>query len=145
MHVANYQRQHRELLTVVAELEPWLDVVRLQSGALPVRRLLATLTGKLTIHLQAEDAILYPTLATSSRVEVRETSERFAREMGGLAGAFQAYIAGWPRAEHIETEPERFVDETRVIVRALLERIAREEGELYPLLRDLQTMSSSIP
>ena len=145
MQVANYQRQHRELLLVVSELEPWLDEARLREGAGPIRRLLATLAGKLTIHLKAEDAVLYPTLASSSRPEVRQTAERFAREMGGLADVFQAYIGRWPRAEHIEAEPARFIEETHAVLRALGERINREENELYPLLRDLQAMTSSSP
>ncbi len=94
------------------------------------------LTTKLIAHLKAEDWLLYPRLLESEDNEIASTAQAFVEEMGGLAGAFNAYVEAWD-AFRIEREWADYKAETVGIIAALRCRITRENRELYPLLERL--------
>ena len=52
--------------------------------------------------------------------------------MGGIKTAFTGYIGKYNTPAAIAAKPAGFISDTQGIVKALGERIRKEEGELYP-------------
>jgi hemerythrin-like domain-containing protein len=129
----SFRRQHQEILGLVKELHPQLDVVSLRRDAAPVATGLQRLAAMLKAHLALEDSTLYPKLLAHADPAVADTARRYQQEMGGLQTAFSNYIERWPSASSIQGEPDLFVSQTQQIVAALLARVELEDGELYPM------------
>jgi hypothetical protein len=91
------------------------------------------LTSTLIAHLKAEDWVLYPRLAESDDPRIAGTARAFSEEMGGLAAAFIAYNETWS-APAITADWPGYCRDTRGVIEALINRITRENRELYPLL-----------
>jgi hypothetical protein len=87
-------------------------------------------------HLKLEDWALYPRLIDSGDHEISAAGEAFKDEMGGLAPAFLAYCDKWT-ATTIAAQWESYCSDTRGLLDALNDRLARENRELLPLLARL--------
>lgn len=96
------------------------------------------LTGRLAVHLAAEDDHIYPILRRHPDPHVRSVAERFSRELGGLAAAMEDYKAEWRVVWGLAELPAPFVRRTRLVLAALEERIRREEEELYALFAEVE-------
>jgi len=129
----SFRRQHEEILGLVKELQPQLDVTSLRRDAAPVAMGLQSLATMLKAHLALEDSTLYPKLLAHADPEVVAMARRYQQEMGGVQTAFSDYIGRWPTAASIQQEPDLFLSQTQGIVAALLARVEREDGELYPM------------
>lgn len=88
---------------------------------------------QLLAHLAREDMLLYPMLQQSKDPLVASTARAFIDEMGGLLAAYKDWSARWPTERLAEQWPQ-FVTETDALLKALSQRIARENAELYPLV-----------
>ncbi|WP_195908550.1 hemerythrin domain-containing protein [Novosphingobium sp. Gsoil 351] len=133
--MAKLQDEHAELVEIVQRLRA---VVALdtppESGALQALR--NELATAVITHLQAEDWLMYPGLLDSGDPALVEVARRFNAEMGSLARTFLDYCERWmPRS--VIGNWTAFCHETRVITDLLVERIEREDRELYPLLKPL--------
>jgi hypothetical protein len=129
----SFRRQHQEILGLVKELQPQLDVASLRRDAAPVVTGLQRLATMLKAHLALEDSTLYPKLMAHTDPTVAATARRYQQEMGGLQTAFSNYIERWPTAPSIQEQPDLFLSQTQQVVAALLARVEREDGELYPM------------
>lgn len=128
------RRQHEEILKVLSAVEPLLGRQRVDGlAATQLRGQLVELAGKVTIHLAAEDRVLYPKLQQGTEPKLAEAANRFAKEMGELASAFKTFVAKYPTPESIEKHYEAFAKDTAAVAGLLVHRIRREEAELYPL------------
>ena len=94
------------------------------------------LRDTLVRHLKCEDWALYPRLQTKGEPVLAELAARFVDEMGHIAEAFEAYDSYWTQLR-VEADWPGFCAETRAILTALGDRIAREESELYPVAETL--------
>lgn len=130
----NFRRQHDDILALANELAALLDPAKLAQDAAPARSKLATLAGKLKVHLAMEDQSLYPTAAASAQPELSALAVRYQNEMGDIKEAFEAYLAKWPSPTAIQANPDGFVADTKGIYGALAERVRKENTELYPLV-----------
>ena len=110
------------------------SVPEVTANAFEISLLLGKLAGKLNIHLLSEDKYIYPYLAKKEDKTIQETSRRFAAEMGGLAQVFQDYKTEYLSAVKIKNAPTDFIQSSKEIMEAIMERIAKEEKLLYPLL-----------
>ncbi len=133
MNVDSYRRQHAEAADVLGRLETELDERALSADASTACSLVARLSGKLRVHLSAEDGSLYPALLASGDAGVAQMARRFQDDMGRLATAFGDYAKSWTTPHKIQDDAGEFTVRTREVVKALRERIAREENDLYPL------------
>jgi hypothetical protein len=132
-HTDTFRRQHQEILGVVKELQPSLAVEALRRDAAPVASGLQRLATMLKAHLALEDSTLYPKLMAHADPAIAGTARRYQQEMGDLQTAFSNYVERWSTASSIQQEPEQFVSHTQQVVAALLARVEREDGELYPM------------
>lgn len=130
-----YRQQHRELLSAAAALGARLDhgTHTASGGHVESRAALARLAGKLLVHLQMEDAGLYPELQRSQDAEVRATALRFQAEMGTFRATAEPLLRRWLAPAAIEGAPDFFSADLRPLLHALAARIAAEDAELFPL------------
>jgi hypothetical protein len=131
-----YRHQHTEIMRLATQLGDHLVPSQLAADGAEARRILSELSGKLIVHLAAEDNLLYPQLLNSRDLAARKLARRFLNEMGPLADAFKDYAVRWGILKRIQSKPEQFAEETQAIIKTLSERILRENTELYPLADD---------
>jgi Hemerythrin HHE cation binding domain len=131
--IDNLTRQHRELVRTAKLMFGWLDAGKLRAhGAGEVCRELSSLSGILRVHLAMEDRSLYPHLLTHGDTHLRTLAQRFLDERAALRRQYDDYRAHWPAASAIEGAAERFIDETRVILGVLWNRMKMEDDVLHP-------------
>ena len=119
-------KEHAELDALAVRL---LAEVEAEAPSPELSALRWRLNHVLMVHLAKEDKLLYPQLLRSPAS--RALAQRFSQEMGGLADAYLAYGAAWP-IERVEAEWDAFGVATRSVMKALRQRILREERDLYP-------------
>lgn len=90
------------------------------------------LARQLMAHLALEDRILYPALQRADDSRTRTTAAALQTETGALAESFSRYMTAWSD-DRVAREWADFCVETNAIIRALSERVDRENRSLYPL------------
>ena len=133
----NLKRQHKELLQVATDLAAILQVDKLAKDSTTARTLLSTLAGRLSVHLQMEDKSLYPHLLSQNNEQIVSLTTKYINEMGGIKKSFDTFSKRWPNSVRIQENPEEFIQETRGIIDILLNRMSKEDRELYPMVDHL--------
>ena len=128
-----FRSHHTQVRGLVERIEALLDPVAITRDPAPVARVVVELFGKFGVHLSIEDATLYPRMMAHADIRLRQTAERFQREMGDLKARFDLYRGQWPGPTTIARDPDAFVAATREILVALKRRIGCEDAELYDL------------
>jgi hypothetical protein len=128
-----YRAQHAEILQLATDLKRHLSPATLAADAGPARHILSELSGKVLMHLAAEDNVFYPQMLKSADAKTRALTRRFAAEMHPISDAFKRHAVRWGSARAIQANAEAFVRETQRIIQVLIERIRREHVELYSL------------
>jgi hemerythrin-like domain-containing protein len=132
--IQNLQRQHQEIKELVAQLATYDRESIVQEKAFDISLILGKMAGKIKLHLLADDRYVYPSLATHQSTETRAISQKFADEMGNLASAFGQFQENYAGASKIRALAKDFVSDSKIIIKAIMERIEREDKSLYPLL-----------
>lgn len=133
-----FRRQHQELLRIAKEMADSADVGRLSRDAAPMRTLLSSLAGQLTVHLAMEDNVMYPRLLKHKDGQIRTMATAYLDEMGGIKAVFNAYVERWPTATAIQVNPTDFITETEGFLAALSIRISKENNQLYAMVDALE-------
>jgi len=133
MGISHFKTQHDELLRLVSKISGHLETREYTMDARALRADLGQLARKITVHLAMEDNGLYSRMMASGDAEAVAMAKRFQEEMGNLGSAFTAFNRNWLPSGEIEGDPERFFGEITSLLRALQDRIERENTELYPL------------
>lgn len=134
---ARYVEQHAQITHLVQELRRHLVPKALAVDASAARQVLSLLSGKLSVHLAAEDRLLYPEVLHCADPDIRAVGQSFLEAMGPISQLFRSYSIRWGSQGAIQSNPEAFVSETRAMLNHIEERIRREEAELYPLVEKL--------
>ena len=125
--------EHDAALTMAARLLALAEAADPRGAAIPIVMQLNRLLGLIRAHLAQEDAELYPALVASTDPEVARLAQRYVDEMGGLAHEFECFARRWSCSDSIAGSIVEFRSAVRQLVRALSERIERENLNLYPL------------
>ncbi|MDE1951141.1 MAG: hemerythrin domain-containing protein [Burkholderiales bacterium] len=126
-----FRQQHNDLLKAAGDLQALLNAAELSKDGSKARTCLASLMGKLVLHLTSEDQVLYPELTASKDAAVAALARRFSTEMQSTTKAVVAYNEKWGTASAIKANAPAFIDETKNVLRILADRIKRENQELY--------------
>ncbi len=129
----SFRKQHDELLLIAEEIQAGLDAEDHSTDPQGVADLIDKLASVLTGHLSLEDRRLYPLLLGDENEALRATAQLFVAEMGEIADVFKEYRATWS-ASTIQGEPSRFARETSEFVTTLVDRINRENDDLYAMM-----------
>lgn len=101
------------------------------------------LARQLMAHLALEDRILYPALQRAGDDRTRTAAATLQAETGALAESFSRYMTAWSD-DRVAREWADFCVETQAIIRALSERVDRENRSLYPLADKIDTSAARI-
>jgi hemerythrin-like domain-containing protein len=129
----NFRKQHAEMIEAVQSIQPQLKPELLAADAADIRSRLSQLFGKLSLHLAMEDNSLYPRYQKHADAKIRDTADRFAKEMNGVKPAIEAFSQKWTERE-IKADPPGFCADATRLFNLLADRIRRENTEFYPLL-----------
>jgi hypothetical protein len=128
----NLRDDHIQILAIIAEIRCFLDPTTVQKKASLVQNLVSRLTQKTLSHLLLEDRFLYQEMLISTHDETRNLAQQHIASMGSIASQLRDYIQTWCSQEDMVSLPEQFCVESRQMLEALQQRIAREEDVLYP-------------
>lgn len=129
-----YRDHHATVGQLVGRIESLLATRSATPDVAALTTAVRDLFGIFTVHLSLEDSALYPRLLAHPTPALRATAARFQAEMGNLRARFDLYRTRWPGPLAVAKDPDAFVRETREVVTALKQRIAREDHELYDLI-----------
>ena len=122
----NYFRQHKEISELINTIKT-MAIKDLIANSKEIATTLNNLSGKLKVHLSMEDRYLYPNL------KAKNIAEKFENEMGNLAKEFLNYKEKYNTYIKITENPINFKNQTTKIMKALEDRMSREEKDLYTI------------
>ncbi|ADV28539.1 Hemerythrin HHE cation binding domain protein [Pseudoxanthomonas suwonensis 11-1] len=131
MNMDRYHRDHASILQQIDTLRS-LSRAGIDANAEHISQAIVETASLIKFHLAAEDQVLYPRLATSAMPEVAAISARYQSEMQGLSQAFGRFVERWRVPARLQEDPEGFRRDANTVLRALFERLCREDRELYP-------------
>jgi len=132
---SRYKNQHKIILSMCSALEVAAQPEAIKDDFDYLWSVLKTLDDILTTHLKAEDDFLYPRLINGEDKPLSEVAKKIQDEMGTVSIAYGMYKEKFSSKESILENIESFYKETKLIVAALDERIAKEEKELFSMIR----------
>lgn len=132
--IQNLQRQHQEISKLIGQLAAYDRKEVVEEKAFEISLLLGSLSGKIKLHLLADDRYVYPLLTAHFNREIKAISQKFADEMGNLSAVFLQFQEKYANAAKIRALAPGFAAELKGIITAIQERIVREDKSLYPLL-----------
>jgi len=133
--VERFSKQHREIVSLCQQLQGYSYKKDSKDDLISMHALQESLNKTLLEHLLLEDSALYPSLFESKNPEIRDTSLRLKEEVLVCGGLHAAYQKKYPDIDTIEENMEAYQEDTFIITQVILERIQKEDTELYPLLK----------
>lgn len=136
MKMDRYHRDHSNILDQIEALRS-LSRAGVGENGEEIAQCIVNTASLIKFHLAAEDQVLYPRLATSGVPEVEQLSTRYQDEMQGLAEAFGEFVVRWRVPARLRADPDGFRNDANTVLKALYERLQREDRELYPAAAQL--------
>ncbi|MBV2208511.1 MAG: hemerythrin domain-containing protein [Thermomonas sp.] len=132
MNIQHYHHDHAHIYEQINLLRN-LSRSGVRENAPQISELITGTASRIKFHLAAEERVLYPTLADAGDSRVATLGARYQKEMQGLAGAFTDFVNQWRVPSRLAADPDGFRRDANTVLRALFERLKREEVELYPV------------
>jgi hemerythrin-like domain-containing protein len=132
IHLDSLRSDHIEILSIIAEIQHFLEPETIKQKATAVQNLVARLTQKTLSHLLLEDRFFCQEMLISTHDETRNLAQQHIANMGSMATQLKDYIQTWQSEDDIRLLPERFCVESKSLLNFLQQRINREEQVLYP-------------
>lgn len=136
MNIERYHRDHTTILQQISALRA-LSHAGIRENAERIGQAIVSTASLIKFHLAAEDQVLYPRLAKSGRPDVEALSARYQVEMRGLTEAFGEFVGKWRVPSRLEADPDGFRRDANTVLKALYERLRREDVELYPVAEQI--------
>ena len=130
-----FSKQHEEIVSLCQRLQEYAHKKDSKHDVISMHTLQESLNKALLEHLLLEDSALYPSLFESKNHEIRETSLRLKEEVQVCGDLHAAYQKKYPDIDTIKENMEAYQEDTFTITEVILERIQKEDTELYPLLK----------
>ncbi len=131
---ATFRKQHEDIIILINSILNSLEFEVLKVNSHGIKKLLTKLSNIVRIHIILEDSALYPILEKIDNVDIRTKSRHFMNEMLVISETYSNYIEKWTAGSSIKEDTENFIDETRTIMEALLNRFERENTDLYEIV-----------
>lgn len=129
-----FKRQQADILELASRISDKLDEGPLSAQIDEILFMLGGLRDKVTIHLAAEDQLLFPHLEQDPWDELAFMARQFRSELGALCQEIADFTARWDDKNTILVQPSRFLRETGGLLAILGYSLERERSRLYPLL-----------
>lgn len=134
MDIQRYDRDHQQILAQIESLRT-LSHAGVRENAEAISELITSTASQIKFHLVAEDQVLYPALARCNNPATAALGERYRLEMQGLAVTFAGFVQQWRVPARLMADPDGFRRDANTVLKALFERLQRENAELYPAAR----------
>lgn len=131
MRINHFQRDHDQIKRDLETLHTLADR-GIAANAAEIAAQLLAMSAHIKIHLTSEDRTLYPKLAASGDATVVAMATRYQNEMSGLFDAFKHFVENWRIADRLKADPEGFRASANQVLKALHDRLHREEAEFFP-------------
>ena len=131
MELRNYMDQHERIREELEILKMLCKNKDLEETASEIALHINSLAGKLKIHLSSEDQHLYPVFLGSSDAGLVAMAEEYQKEMGNLLEVFTGFKDKYNTKFKILGEKDSFFKEANEIIRAIEQRMEKEERGLY--------------
>ncbi|KLJ01952.1 hemerythrin domain-containing protein [Luteimonas sp. FCS-9] len=131
MDIRRYHHDHGEIATQIDALRT-LSRAGVAENAEEISSRIVAFASRVKFHLAAEDQVLYPTLARAGDPDVAAMGAHYQQEMQGIAEVFADFVGRWRVPSRVKADPEGFRAGANTVLRALFERLQRENRELYP-------------
>ena len=105
---------------------------RLPNNTAAISEALHAVTADIRLHLNIEDANIYPALLKHSDPTVKELASKYQMDMSQLIVAYQSFANKYASAELIREGCEGFRNDANMVFQALFKRIKTENQNLYP-------------
>ena len=133
MIIEKLKEEHKDILAIANKISADMEGATDNETAKALLETIGQLGALLVEHLEIEDDYLYPILAQRPQQEVRETASRLLAEIEDIKKVFLEYVAKWDSPETIVQSHSGFMSESQSLIKALGDRIAKENSELFPL------------
>lgn len=133
--VDRFVEQHRQIVSLCNKLAYYAHTDHIQDNIPLVNNIQENLSEILGSHLRLEDLSLYPILMEHDNATVRETAVQLKNEVSGCTHTFNTYREKYPTQKSIEDNTASYIEDTQKVISSILQRIQKEEAELYSLLR----------
>ncbi|OPJ61020.1 hemerythrin domain-containing protein [Clostridium chromiireducens] len=136
MNIDNLMREHKGIFEEIEYITNLIYKNNIESNLLDITSHINKLAGKLKIHLGSEDKFLYPRLLSSSDDKLKNLANSYINEMGDISEIFTDYKNGYNTKSKILSEGiDKFVLETKKILKSIESRITKEENGLYIMIK----------
>jgi len=136
MNTLPFRQQHARILKLGTRLGEQAKAAADPSTVIEVLETLEAFTAELVEHLEQEDGYLYPAMMASDDADLSALAARYRAEMGGITDLFHLYRRRWT-APTIQADPPRFARETALLLDGLVDRVRREDEDLYPVVEKI--------
>lgn len=133
MDISRFMSHHVDILRTVKEMRDHSQT-GVAEHANDIAKAIMQLRSKVSLHLATENKVLYPAIYALQDAEVTKLAHDFQDEMDGLAQAFEAFCQRWRHAKALADDPEGFRRDANTVIKALHQRIQRENTHFYPRL-----------
>lgn len=130
---ANLRKQHEETIRIINEISNYLTTASVAENSQQIRALLSTLIGKVNVHRAAEDNYLYPKLLKHESKELRSLAEKYYKGFINTKDALSNYSSKWASSTKIKDNPKEFIEDTKGTFNRIIDRIEKENNELFAL------------
>jgi len=136
MNIDNLMREHKGIFEEIEYITNLINKSDLESNLLDITGHINKLAGKLKIHLGSEDKFLYPSLLNGTDDKLKNLANSYINEMGDISDVFTDYKNGFNTKSKILSEGiDKFVLETKKILKSIESRITKEENGLYKMIK----------
>lgn len=131
MDIDRFQQQHAQILSLISRMREQAHR-GIEENAREIASHVRVLKSVVVAHLQVEDTLLYPRMQRLTGSTVARLAQQFQTEMKPLASQFVDFVERWSSEEAVRAKPDGFRQEANLVLRALHQRIQREEADFYP-------------
>lgn len=136
IRLVNLNQQHsrikEEVKILESEIIKGVEEMNISELALHIN----ILAGQIKVHLLEEDEFLYPSLLKSNDAQISGMAKEYIEEMGDLFGAYTNFKMKYNIGNKIKADKDKFLEEIQIVLKALKERITKEENELYHIIQN---------
>lgn len=139
MNIERMKYQHVKILKGIANMRT-LAHSGIRENATDLSNELRTLSRVITAHLGVEERVLYPTLFKHDRQDIVDMAHDYQNGMQSIIEAFTDFSSRWTNDATIKHDPEGFRNHANTALKALHERMQKENRHFYPTIEALDAV-----
>ena len=133
--IDRFTEQHYQIIALCKEMKIRAMIENLEDDVESVYELQEDLNETLGAHLRLEDLSLYPMLLEHENTEIRNNALRLQGEVSSCTQVHIEYQKKYASQQSIKDNIQAYSEDTQNLATSILERIQKEETQLYSLLR----------